>query len=89
MTLTVWDSPASLLRFLQHAHHRAVSKRYGSLFEESKEATVALWWIPEEATPDLIAAEERLLYLRDYGPTPLAFDLATAFDYPAPRPRRA
>jgi hypothetical protein len=81
--LTVWETPQDLLLFLQEAH-RAVYSRYRGLFTPIGEAAVALWWTPAELTPDYPEAEQRLLTLREVGPTEYAFDLATVDNFPAP-----
>jgi uncharacterized protein DUF3291 len=46
------------------------------------EAYVALWWIPCGHTPTTNEAEERVLHLRESGPTPYAFTLGEHFPPP-------
>ena len=46
------------------------------------EAQTALWWIPRGHTPTTDEAEERVIRLREFGPTPYAFTLKEHF--PAP-----
>jgi hypothetical protein len=82
--LTVWETPQDLLLFLRDAH-QAVYRRYRELFAPMVgQAAVALWWTPEDHTPDYVEAESRLIRLREVGPTEYAFDFATVDDFPAP-----
>jgi hypothetical protein len=46
------------------------------------EVQTALWWIPRGHTPTTDEAEERVIHLREFGPTPYAFTLREYF--PAP-----
>jgi len=48
------------------------------------EAYTALWWIPRGHVPTTQEAEERVLYLREFGPAPYSFTLKGHF----PPPRR-
>lgn len=83
VNLTVWNTPKDLVEFLRLTH-QAVYSRYGRLFAPLGVAAVALWWTPKEHTPDYVEAESRLINLREVGPTPFAFDLATVDEFPAP-----
>jgi uncharacterized protein DUF3291 len=38
-----------------------------------------LWWVPAGHRPTVGEAEERLLHLREHGPTKYAFTLRTLF----------
>ena len=42
-------------------------------------AHVALWWIPRGHLPTTGEAEERVIHLRVFGPTPYAFTLREHF----------
>jgi hypothetical protein len=42
----------------------------------------ALWWVPAGTVPTVPDAEQRLLHLREHGPTPFAFTFREPF--PAP-----
>jgi hypothetical protein len=46
------------------------------------EAQAALWWIPRDHTPTTDEAEERVIHLRESGPTPYAFTLKEHFPPP-------
>ncbi len=62
--------------------HRRVLKRRRQWFERMAEAYSALWWIPAGHTPTTGEAEERVLYLREFGVTPYAFTLREHFPPP-------
>jgi hypothetical protein len=51
------------------------------------EAYTASWWIPRGHVPATPEAEERVVHLREFGPTPYAFTLREHF--PPPRPDQA
>ena len=51
-------------------------------FERPVEAMTALWWVPAGHRPTVAQAQERLVSLREHGPTPFAFTLRETF--PAP-----
>ena len=51
-------------------------------FERMAEAQAALWWIPRGHTPTTDEAEERVIHLREFGPTPYAFTLKEHFPPP-------
>ena len=48
-------------------------------FERMAEAQAALWWIPRGHTPTTGEAEERVIHLREFGPTAYAFTLKEHF----------
>jgi hypothetical protein len=62
--------------------HRQVLGRRRRWFERMEEAYTALWWIPRGLVPTTREAEERVLYLRDFGPTPYSFTLREHFPPP-------
>ena len=57
-------------------------RRRRRLFEPMAEAFTALWWIPRGHVPTTQEAEERVLHLRESGPTPYAFTLKEHFPSP-------
>jgi hypothetical protein len=79
VNLTVWTGIELLADFVHRTAHAEVMRRRRAWFEPPSEAVLALWWIPEGATPTLAEAEERLVTLRREGPTPRAFNFATRF----------
>lgn len=73
VNLTVWESAEDLGRFVFQTVHRAIYVRKHEFFEEPKEPTFAMWWIPAGHIPTLEEAKERLDHLIAHGPSEFAF----------------
>ena len=82
VNMSVWESVEALAAFVYSDAHRQVLRRRRQWFERMAEAYVALWWIPRGHTPTTDEAEERVLHLRESGPTPYAFTLREHFPPP-------
>jgi len=82
VNLTVWTDLKSLGDFAFGSGHVEIMRRRRTWFARPTEAMVALWWIPAGTRPTVRDAEERLIALRQNGPTPFAFTMRTPF--PAP-----
>jgi len=82
VNLTMWTDLKSLGDFAFGSGHVEVMRRRRTWFARPTEAMVALWWIPAGTRPTVRDAEERLIALRQNGPTPFAFTMRTPF--PAP-----
>ncbi|MFP8883541.1 DUF3291 domain-containing protein [Streptomyces mangrovi] len=80
INMSVWRDLPSLTAFMYTGRHRELLKRRHEWFERIGEAMAALWWVADGHRPTVAEAEERLLHLREHGPTPYAFDLRTTFD---------
>jgi len=78
----------SLATFVYGELHRQVLKRRREWFELMHEAYTACWWVPVGQRPTTADAEERILHLREHGPTPYAFTLRESFAAPTSRARR-
>jgi hypothetical protein len=85
VNLTVWTSVEALAEFAFRGGHVEIMRRRREWFARVAEATTALWWVPAGHRPTTDEAEERLLHLREHGPTPTAF----TFRHPFPSPDRA
>jgi hypothetical protein len=81
---SVWTSPLALFDFVYGDGHRAVLRRRREWFERLDEAVTALWWVPAGHRPTVAEAQERLVYLRENGPSQFAFRLGD--DFPPPEP---
>ena len=79
VNMSVWESVEALAAYVYSDAHRQVLRRRRQWFERMAEAYAALWWIPRDHTPTTGEAEERVLYLRESGPTPYAFTLREHF----------
>ncbi|MFE1792988.1 DUF3291 domain-containing protein [Streptomyces sp. NPDC059525] len=83
INMSVWRDTNALTAFMYQGRHRELMSRRREWFTHVKEAMTALWWVPAGERPTVADAEERLLHLREHGPTPYAFTLRTSFP-PAP-----
>ena len=79
INMSVWRDTNTLTAFMYQGQHRELLARRREWFERMREAMTALWWVPAGHRPTVAEAEERLLHLREHGPTPYAFTLRTSF----------
>ena len=82
VNMSVWASVDALAAYVYSDSHRQVLRRRRQWFERMAEAQAALWWIPSGHTPTTDEAEERVIHLREFGPTPYAFTLKEHFPPP-------
>jgi len=82
VNLTVWTDLQSLGDFAFGSGHVEIMRRRRTWFARPTEAMVVLWWIPAGTRPTVRDAEERLVALRQNGPTPFAFTMRTPFPPP-------
>ena len=82
VNMSVWESVEALAGFVYSGAHRQVLQRRRRWFERMAEAYTALWWIPRGHVPTTQEAEERVLHLREFGPTPHSFTLREHFPPP-------
>ncbi|MCX9191424.1 DUF3291 domain-containing protein [Carbonactinospora thermoautotrophica] len=82
VNMSVWKSVETLVAYVYGPEHRAVLRRRREWFARLDEASTALWWVPAGHRPTVREAEERLLHLREHGPTPYAFTLRETFPPP-------
>ena len=82
VNMSVWESVEALAVFVYSGAHRQVLRRRRRWFERMAEAYTALWWMPRGHLPMTEEAEDRVLRLRESGPTPYAFTLREHFPPP-------
>jgi heme-degrading monooxygenase HmoA len=82
VNMSVWESVEALAAYVYSDTHRQVLRRRREWFERMAQAQTALWWIPRGHTPTTDEAEERVIHLREFGPTPYAFTLKEHFAPP-------
>ncbi|MFI6100966.1 DUF3291 domain-containing protein [Lentzea sp. NPDC051213] len=75
VNMSVWESPKALLDYVYGDAHRAILRGRRQWFHHPAEAMTALWWVPAGHRPSVAEAEERLVHLREHGPTFTAFTL--------------
>jgi hypothetical protein len=85
LNLSVWEGPEALHRFVFQGPHSEVMRQRREWFSRLVESHLALWWVPEGHQPSVEEAKARLEYLREHGPTALAF----TFQRPFPSPNGA
>ncbi len=73
VNMSVWESPETLLNYVYGDEHRTILRGRRQWFHPPVEAMTALWWVPAGHRPSLAEAEERLVHLREHGPTPHVF----------------
>ncbi|MCY0927553.1 DUF3291 domain-containing protein [Streptomyces sp. H27-H1] len=79
INMSVWRDADSLNSFMYAGRHRELMARRREWFEHVKEAMTALWWVPSGKRPTVADAEERLVHLREHGPSPHVFTLREQF----------
>ena len=82
VNMSVWTDVEHLANFVYGGMHRDVLRRRREWFHFMREAWMACWWVPAGCRPSTDEAEERVLYLREHGPSPFAFTLKQ--NYPQP-----
>jgi hypothetical protein len=82
VNLTVWESIDALADFAYKSDHKDVMRRRREWFDKMAEAYLTLWWVPAGHVPTVVEAEERLLHLREHGPTQQAFTFREPFPPP-------
>jgi Domain of unknown function (DUF3291) len=82
VNMSVWRDLESLGDFVFRGAHVEVMRQRRLWFASMTELYTALWWVPVGALPTLADAEQRILHLREHGPTPFAFTFRAPF--PAP-----
>jgi Domain of unknown function (DUF3291) len=79
INMSVWENIEALRDFAFKSAHLEVLRRRWEWFEKMTEAYTALWWTPAGQRPTVWEAKERLMHLRQYGPTTHAFTFREAF----------
>jgi len=82
INMSVWENIKALREFVFKSVHLEVLRRRSEWFERMSEAYTVLWWMPEGQRPTVLEAKERLIHLRQYGPTTHAFNFREAFVVP-------
>ena len=83
INFTVWESVEAVFEYAYRSAHVEVFRRRREWFEEMREASMVLWWLPAGHIPTVEEADARLDYLRAHGPTAHAFTFKQRFSAPA------
>lgn len=87
--ITVWADLESLLDFTLRSEHVDFLRRRREWFVPIEEEHLALWWVPVGHEPSVEEAEQRLLHLREHGPSAHAFTPRAIHPPPAHGQQRA
>lgn len=79
VNMSVWTSIEKLFGYTFRSDHIDVFRRSGEWFEKHKSANLALWWIHSGSFPSVKEGKQKLDYIRENGPTPLAFTFKKQF----------
>lgn len=82
INLSVWENLAVLRDYVFKSAHVDMWRRRREWFTPMTEAYVVLWWVPTGQPPTVSDAAEKLMHLRQHGPTSHAFMLREAFAAP-------
>lgn len=82
VNMSVWESLDTLSDFVYRSDHRPVMAQRRQWFERMSDAFQVLWWVPAGHIPSVEEAKERLMVLREKGPSPEAFTFRRSFPPP-------
>lgn len=82
LNMSVWRDLESLSDFVFRGAHVEVMRQRRLWFAPMTEVYTALWWVPVGSLPTIADAEERILHLREHGPTSFAFTFRVPFPEP-------
>ena len=74
VNLSVWQSVATLERFVWQTVHKHFYGRRADWFEPFAPPSVVLWWVPTGHRPSVGEAVARIEHLQKHGPSDHAFD---------------
>ena len=77
--LSVWQTIEDLKQYVYRSAHAEVLRHRQEWFERFDGLYTALWWIPEDHTPSVDEAKQRLAHLTTNGPSQFAFTLKVTF----------
>jgi hypothetical protein len=82
INMSVWENVEALRDFVFKSAHVEVWRRRREWFAPMTEAYAVLWWVPTGQYPTVAEAAEKLMQVRQYGPTTHAFTFREAFAAP-------
>ncbi len=82
VNMSVWTDVELLHNYIYRTAHTKIMSRRKEWFQRIDDAYTVLWWIPKGSIPTLDEAKEKLLRLKNYGPTAEAFTFKKAFPGP-------
>ena len=82
INMSVWETPEDLKHFIYRSAHVELIRDREAWFGRLSEQHQAAWWIPAGHRPSTEEGRDRLMSLREQGPSATAFTLARPFPRP-------
>jgi len=82
VNMSVWRDIESLKDYVYRSAHTQIMRRRREFFTRMGESHMVLWWVAAGHEPSVAEAVERLMHLRQHGPSREAFTFGEA--YPPP-----
>jgi heme-degrading monooxygenase HmoA len=82
INMSVWETPEDLKNFVYRSAHVELIRDREAWFSRLSEQHQAAWWVPAGHRPSAAEGRNRLLLLREQGPSATAFTLARPFSQP-------
>jgi len=80
INFSVWESADTLFEYTYYSQHVEFFRRRKEWFERVPDLPVlVIWWIPTGHIPTVAEAIDKLKFLKQHGPTPLAFTFKQRF----------
>lgn len=79
---SIWEDMESLRHFMFKSGHAIYMRRRREWFDAHTETDTVCWWAPAGTIPPLGEAYERLLHLREHGPSERGWELNRPMDPP-------
>ena len=89
INMSVWQSLETLQQYVYKSAHVGPLRDRKQWFEPIEGPILALWWVPAGHIPTVAEARERLVHLKEHGPTPHAFTFRKPFAAPGAGPEVA
>jgi hypothetical protein len=83
INMSVWETPDHLKHFVYRSAHVELIRDREAWFSRLSEQHQAAWWIPAGHRPSAEEGRDRLMNLREQGPSATAFTLARPFPQPS------
>jgi hypothetical protein len=82
INMSVWETPEDLKNFVYRSAHVELIRDREAWFSRLPVQHQAAWWVPAGYRPSADEGRDRLLHLREQGPSAIAFTLARPFAQP-------
>jgi hypothetical protein len=79
INMSVWESIDALYQYTYYSDHAQVYRRRTDWFSKMTTPHMVMWYVPAGHQPTPQEAKDKLAYMEQYGPTPLAFTFKQQF----------